>query len=132
MITYRAVRVDGTEVVYRVGGDLTPSGSSRLIQLGTGLRDARAWSVRNAFLVVMDLEAAREWLLGRGVQVSEIRHMTPVNARGGSFAPGLDPERGDHASFAEFADPDGNTWVLHGRGFRQRQADPGRIPDRAA
>jgi hypothetical protein len=38
------------------------------------------------------------------VQVSEIRHKTPVNARD-CFAPGLDPEHGDHASFAEFADP---------------------------
>jgi hypothetical protein len=38
----------------------------------------------------------------------------------GGFAPGPDPEHGDHASFAEFADPDGNTWVLQERGFRRR------------
>jgi hypothetical protein len=132
MISYRTVRVDGTVDFYRVGGDLTPPGSSCSIQLGTGLRDARAWSVRNTFLVVTDLEAAREWLPRRGVQVSGIRHETQGNAWNGSFAPGLDAEHGDHASFAEFADPDGNAWVLQERGSRQRQANPGRIPDRAA
>jgi hypothetical protein len=132
MISYRTVRVDGTEVLYREGGDLTPPGSSCSIQLGTGLRDAPAGSVRNTFLVESDLEAAREWLLRRGVQVSEIRRKTQVNAWDGSFAPGLDPEQGDHAGFADFADPDSNAWVLQERGLRQRQANPGRIPDRAA
>jgi hypothetical protein len=132
MISYRTVRVDGTEVFYREGGGLTPPGSRGSIQLGTGLGDVLAGSVRNTFLVVADLEAAREWLLRCGVQVSEMRHETPVNAWDGSFAPGLDHEHGDDARFAEFADPDGNIWVLQERGFRQRQANPGRIPDRAA
>jgi hypothetical protein len=71
-------------------------------------------------LVVTDLEAARNELLERGVPVSEIRHKTSVGAWDGSFAPGLDPDRGDYASFADFTDPDGNAWVLQERGYRAR------------
>jgi catechol 2,3-dioxygenase-like lactoylglutathione lyase family enzyme len=97
---------------------LTPPGSSCSIQLGVGLTDAEAGSVRNTYLIVTDLEAARAALLERGVRVSEIRHKTPVGAWDGSLAPGPDPERGDYASFADFADPDGNTWVLQERGHR--------------
>jgi catechol 2,3-dioxygenase-like lactoylglutathione lyase family enzyme len=99
---------------------LTPPGSSCSIQLGVGVTDAEAGSVRNTYLIVTDLEAARAILLERGVQVSEARHKTPVGAWDGSFAPGLDSERGDYASFADFADPDGNTWVLQERGLRRR------------
>jgi catechol 2,3-dioxygenase-like lactoylglutathione lyase family enzyme len=106
----------GPTDAFRVA-QLTPPGSSCSIQLGTGLTDAPAGSVHNTFLVVTDIEAAREGLLTRGVQVSQIRHKTPVGAWDGGFAPGLDPERRDYASFAEFADPDGNTWVLQERGF---------------
>jgi hypothetical protein len=35
---------------------------------------------------------------------------------------GPDPERRDYASFADFSDPDGNTWVLQERGHDQRRA----------
>jgi hypothetical protein len=35
-----------------------------------------------------------------------------------SFARGLDPARGDCASFANFTAPDGNSWVLQERGYR--------------
>ena len=99
---------------------LTPPASGCSIQLGTGLTDAPAGSVRNTYLVVTDLETARARLLERGVPVSEIRHKTPIGAWDGGFGPGLEPDRGDYASFADFADPDGNTWVLQERGFRQR------------
>ena len=99
---------------------LTPPGSRCSIQLGKGLTDAVAGSVRNTYLLVTDLESTRAALLERGVEVSGIRHKTPVDAWDGSFAPGLDADRGDYASFAEFADPDGNTWVLQQRGFRLR------------
>ena len=97
---------------------LTPPGSSCSIQIGKGLTDASVGSVRKVYLVVDDLEATRTRLLGRGVEVGEIRHKTPVGAWDGGFAPGLDPARTDYASFADFSDPDGNGWVLQERGYR--------------
>jgi len=97
---------------------LTPRGSSCSLQIGYGLTDAPVGSLRNVILVVPDLEAARGRLLERGVEVGEIRHKTPIGAWDGGFAPGLDPARADYASFAEFSDPDGNSWVLQERGYR--------------
>ncbi|HEX8854089.1 MAG TPA: VOC family protein [Thermoleophilaceae bacterium] len=102
-------------VAFRVV-QLTPPGSSCSIQIGTGLTDAAPGSVRNAYLVVSDLESARSRLLERGVEVSEIRHKTPIGDWDGGFAPGLDPAHGDYASFAGFSDPDGNSWTLQERG----------------
>jgi catechol 2,3-dioxygenase-like lactoylglutathione lyase family enzyme len=98
---------------------LTPPGSSCSIQIGKAITDAPAGSLRNAYLVVTDLEAARHYLLERGVQVSDIRHKTPIATWDGGFALGLDPARGDYASFADFSDPDGNSWVLQERGYRK-------------
>ncbi len=98
---------------------LTPPGSGCSIQIGKGLTDARAGSVSNVYLVVPDLEATRSQLLERGTAVSSIRHKTPIGAWDGSFAPGLDPARGDYASFASFSDPDDNRWVLQERGYRK-------------
>lgn len=86
---------------------LTPPGSACSITVGVGLTDAAPGSYRGTHLVVEDIEAARAELAGRGVEVSEIRHMGP-----GGWEAGPDPEHGDYASFADFADPDGNTWVL--------------------
>jgi len=97
---------------------LTPPGSSCSVQIGKGLTDAPTGSLRNIFLVVTDLAAARSRLLERGVEVSEMRHKTPIGAWDGGFAPGLDSARGDYASFASFSDQDGNSWVLQERGYR--------------
>jgi catechol 2,3-dioxygenase-like lactoylglutathione lyase family enzyme len=96
---------------------LTPPGSSCSIQIGKGLTDAPAGSLRNAYLVVTDLEAVRNGLLQRGVKVGDIRHKTPIDAWDGAFAPGLDPAHRNYASFADFSDPDGNSWVLQERGY---------------
>ena len=57
---------------------LTPPGSSCSIQIGNGLTNAPAGPIRNIYLVVRDLEAARSRLIARGVKVDEIRHKTPV------------------------------------------------------
>jgi hypothetical protein len=97
---------------------LTPPGSNCSIQIGNGLTDAPADSLRNAYLVVKDIESARGQLIERGVEVGETRYQTPIGAWDGSFAPGRDSARGDYASFAKFSDPDGNTWVLQERSYR--------------
>lgn len=96
---------------------LTPPGSSCSVQIGNGLTDAPVGAFRNVYLVVKDLEAARTCLLERGVEVGEIRHKTPIGAWDGGFASGLDPARRDYASFANFSDPDGNSWVLQERDY---------------
>lgn len=96
---------------------LTPPGSNCSIQIGKGLSNALTGAFRNNDLVVRDLEAARDRLLERGVEVGPIRHRNPSGAWNGSFAAGLDPERADHASSADFLDPDGNRWVLQERGY---------------
>jgi catechol 2,3-dioxygenase-like lactoylglutathione lyase family enzyme len=98
---------------------LTPAGSHCSIQIGCGLTDAPAGSLRGVYLVVTDIEAARNRLREGGVDVSDIRHKTPIGAWDSSFELGLDPTRGDYASFADFSDPDGNTWVLQERGHRK-------------
>jgi len=95
---------------------LTPPGSACSLQFGIGLSDAVPGSARRMHLVVADLERARAELVARGVEVGEIRHKTPLDMWAGALAPGIDEAHRDYASFAEFADPDGNTWVLQERG----------------
>jgi catechol 2,3-dioxygenase-like lactoylglutathione lyase family enzyme len=89
---------------------LDPPGSACSITIGTGITDAEPGSVRGTHLVVSDIEAARADLVGRGLEVSEIRHFGPDG-----WKPGADPAHSDYNSFADFSDPDGNTWVLQER-----------------
>lgn len=86
---------------------MTPPGSACSISVGTGITDAEPGSVRGLHLIVADIEAAREELAGRGVEVGEVMHF-----ENGAMVPGVDPERRDFGSFLPFADPDGNTWTL--------------------
>jgi catechol 2,3-dioxygenase-like lactoylglutathione lyase family enzyme len=99
---------------------LTPRGSACSVQLTAAPGDARRDPYRSTYLVVPDIEAARAELLERGVPVGEIRHKSPSDAWQGGWAPGADPARSDYASFVDFADPDGNIWVLQERGFRPK------------
>ena len=96
---------------------LTPAGSSTSIQFGDGITDAAPGSARGLYLVVTDLLGARRDLLARGVVVGEIRHKDADGGWRGDFLPGVDPARGDYASFADIADPDGNLWTLQERGW---------------
>jgi hypothetical protein len=66
-------------------------------------------------LIVEDVDAARDELIGRGVDVSEVWHdETGVFHHGGieGRMAGRDPEDRSYASCASFADPDGNGWLL--------------------
>jgi catechol 2,3-dioxygenase-like lactoylglutathione lyase family enzyme len=94
---------------------LTPPGSACSVQLVVADAPGR---VHNLHLVTTDLAHAREKLIARGVAVGAIRHKDPVETWAGGWSAGLDPERRDYASFADFADPDGNTWILQERGHR--------------
>lgn len=98
---------------------LTPPGSACSIQIGVGLTDAAPGSARATYLAVTDIEAARQQLTGRGVKVSHIRHKSPIDEWKGDWKPGPDPERRDYASVADFADPDGNAWVMQEIGFHR-------------
>ena len=96
---------------------LTPPGSATSIQIGLGLTTAPPGSAQGLYLVVADLETTHRELTERGVTVGAIRHKAPVEDWRGDFEPGLDPDRRDYASFADFTDPDGNAWVLQERGY---------------
>jgi catechol 2,3-dioxygenase-like lactoylglutathione lyase family enzyme len=86
---------------------VTPPGSACSVGFGTGITAAPPGSAQGLHLVVSDIVAARDLLLGRGVQVSEVRHL-----EAGTWVTGPDPQRGSYMSFADFADPDGNLWLL--------------------
>lgn len=86
---------------------LTPVGSDCSITFGTGMPQAAPGSYVSTYLVVADIEAAHADLKGRGIPISDLYHF----GEGGQAA-GVDPNRGDYGSYANFADPDGNTWLL--------------------
>ena len=95
---------------------LTPPGSNCSVQVGVGLTDATPGSVRGLYTVVEDLQKARDELTNRGVNVSDIRHKSPIDDWRGGWEPGMD-HHSDYASFADFTDPDGNQWVLQERSY---------------
>ena len=72
---------------------LTPPGSACSIAIGTGLTQMAPGSIKGLQMVVPDAQAAREELLGRGAEVSEV-------------------DAQPWGSFVYFSDPDGNAWAL--------------------
>lgn len=97
---------------------LTPAGSACSLQIGVGLTDAEPGTSRNVSIAVKDIETARQELMNRGVNVGDVRHKSSVEDWQGDLTRGPDPERRDYASFATFADPDGNSWTLQEIGFK--------------
>ena len=85
----------------------TPHGSGCSVQFGKNLTSAAPGSVQRTYLIVSDIEAARNALVDAGIDVSEIFHFGP-----NGFLSGPDPERRTYSSLASFSDPDGNTWLL--------------------
>jgi catechol 2,3-dioxygenase-like lactoylglutathione lyase family enzyme len=90
------------------GVQFTPPGSPASIQFGEGTTTMSPGSLQGMLLVVEDIETARDELINRGVDVSEIWHIEPGQGR----ISGIDPQRRSYFSRATFADPDGNTWQL--------------------
>jgi len=94
---------------------LTPHNSEASIIFGKGITSAKSGPVDSLVLAVDDMDAARDDLIARGVNVSEVFHYAggPFNnAAENSRVRGHDPQRRSYDSFASFEDPDGNGWLL--------------------
>ncbi len=101
---------DGSRVV-----QFTPPGSRAAIHFGTGFINSAPGTAQSLYLVVDDVEAARNEIADRGIEISEVFH----EAKGGipraktdGRTPGFAPGRATYFSFATFNDPDGNGWIL--------------------
>jgi len=97
----------------------TPPGSGCSIIFGKNLTAAAPGSVQGLYLIVSDIQATRQAVLDRGIQVSEVFHNEGAFA--GADEPylfgrvrvsGPDPQHGSYRSFASFHDPDGNGWLF--------------------
>ena len=84
----------------------TPPGSGCSIAFGRGLSTMEPGSVERMEVAVYDIDATREELISRGVEVSEPFHLD------GGPVPGPDPQRRSYQTYASFSDPDGNGWLL--------------------
>ena len=95
----------------------TPPGSGCSVQFGTKITSAAPGSAQGLYLIVSDIEAARDELVARGAQASEVFH---AGTPGAQFQPngtsgrvsGPAPDHASYRSFATFSDPDGNGWLL--------------------
>jgi catechol 2,3-dioxygenase-like lactoylglutathione lyase family enzyme len=111
---------------------LTPYQSAVSIIFGKGITSAKPGSAQSLTLAVSDLDAARDDLIARGVDVSEVFHYARGPFTDAVEKPrvgGRDPEGRSYFSFASFADPDGNGWLLQeitkrlpGREWESKQA----------
>jgi catechol 2,3-dioxygenase-like lactoylglutathione lyase family enzyme len=98
----------------------TPPGSGCSVIFGKNVTAAAPGSAQGLYLIVSDIGAARDELLGRGVEISEVFH-DAGGVYAGTDQPylfgrlrvrGPDPEHRSYRSFASFSDPDGNGWLL--------------------
>ena len=95
----------------------TPPGSACSVQFGANITSAEPGSARGLYLVVSDIEAARDELAGRGVPISAVFHAGTPGAQfhpddtSGLFS-GPAAEHASYSSYATFSDPDGNGWLL--------------------
>jgi catechol 2,3-dioxygenase-like lactoylglutathione lyase family enzyme len=112
----------------------TPPGSGCSVIFGKNVTGAAPGSAQGLYLIVSDVAAAREELLGLGVKVSEVFHNEGVYAGpdepylfGRARVSGPDPEHRSYRSFASFSDPDGNGWLFQELTTRL----PGRIDSAA-
>jgi catechol 2,3-dioxygenase-like lactoylglutathione lyase family enzyme len=87
----------------------TPPGSPCSIHLGA---NGTPGSAKGLFLVVSDIQAARDDLVRRGVAVSEVFHYAAGPGPFGGQVSGLAPDHLSYGSYATFSDPDGNGWLL--------------------
>jgi catechol 2,3-dioxygenase-like lactoylglutathione lyase family enzyme len=99
---------------------LTPPGSQCSIHFNP---NGTPGSAKGMFLVVSDIESARNDLIRRGAQVSEIFHFAAGPGPFGGQVGGLAPDRQSYGSYAAFGDPDGNLWLLQ----EVRTRFPGRV-----
>jgi catechol 2,3-dioxygenase-like lactoylglutathione lyase family enzyme len=95
----------------------TPPGSGTSIQFGSNITSAAAGSAQGLYLVVSDIEAARDELAARGAEVSEVFYPGTPGAQfrdndTSSRVNGPAPDHASYSSFATFSDPDGNGWLL--------------------
>jgi len=112
----------------------TPPGSGCSVIFGKNVTAAAPGSAQGLYLIVADIQAARQALLDRGVPISEVFHSEGVYTGtdeaylfGHVRVSGPDPQHGSYRSFASFRDPDGNGWL-----FQEITARlPGRV-ERAA
>jgi catechol 2,3-dioxygenase-like lactoylglutathione lyase family enzyme len=95
----------------------TPPGSACSVQFGAKMTTAAPGSAQGNYLIVSDVQAARNELATGGVRVSEVFH---AETPGAQFQPdgtsgrvrGPAPDHATYRSFATFSDPDGNGWLL--------------------
>jgi catechol 2,3-dioxygenase-like lactoylglutathione lyase family enzyme len=95
----------------------TPPGSPCSLQFGTKITSAAPGSAQGNYLIVSNIEAARNELAARGVNVSEVFHPATPGAQfqpDGASGRASGPDNGhkSYSSFATFRDPDGNSWLL--------------------
>jgi catechol 2,3-dioxygenase-like lactoylglutathione lyase family enzyme len=97
----------------------TPPGSGCSVIFGKNVTPATPGSAQGLYLIVSDIEAARQNLLDRGIEISELFHNDGVYTGpdepflfGRVRVGGPDPEHRSYRSFASFRDPDGNGWLF--------------------